>query len=407
VENADGLGTSWTEHFVDGGFEAAQDACGADVDDDGDADIVGVAYNSDEIAWWENVDDSGTVWSKHEVDGDFNGPRTVFAADVDGDEDLDVLSAALLGWDIAWWENLDGAGDTWVEHIIDGDFFGAYSVYAADMDEDGDIDVLGSAYYGDDIVWWENTDGSGLNWYEHLIDDTFDGAKEVVAADMDGDGDPDIAGVAWEAGDIAWWDATCYAASGELVSSILDAGAAADWDSLSWTSDEPMGTSIGLQVRSSVDAQTMGSWSENIPAPGNVDDYISDGDRYMQYRVILETDSSCLSPAFTEITIDWSPSAGIDGRQTSGEPSLVTLLPNSPNPFSATTRIDFILRESSEVTLKVFDVLGEEVTTMYSGHLPPDRHSFELDASLLASGVYMYRLEAQGLVETRKMLLLR
>jgi hypothetical protein len=151
----------------------------------------------------------------------------------------------------------------------------------------------------------------------------------------------------------------------------------------------------------------MGSWSENIPAPGNVDAYLNDGDRYMQYRVILETDSSCLSPAFADITIGWSPTAGIDGRQTSDQPSFIKLLPNSPNPFSSTTKIDFILRESSDVTLKVFDVLGEEVATLYSGHLPPDRHSFELDASFLASGVYMYRLEAQGLVETRKMLLLR
>jgi hypothetical protein len=109
---------------------------------------------------------------------------------------------------------------------------------------------------------------------------------------------------------------------------------------------------------------------------------------------------------FEDITINWSPTAGIPG-QTSDEGSLIKLLPNSPNPFSTTTRVDFILRESSEVTLKVFNVLGEEVATLYSGHLSPDRHSFELDASLLASGVYMYRLEAQGLVQTRKMLLLR
>jgi hypothetical protein len=80
--------------------------------------------------------------------------------------------------------------------------------------------------------------------------------------------------------------------------------------------------------------------------------------------------------------------------------------------------IDFDLpksNEGNEVSLKVFNVLGEEVITLLSASLLSGSHSVEWDASNLASGVYLYRLEAgdlsqsagQGFVETRKMVLMR
>jgi len=75
---------------------------------------------------------------------------------VDGDGDLDVLGAAVDADDITWWENTAGDGTAWTEHIVDGTFDGAYSVYAADVDGDGDLDVLGAAQGDDDIAWWES-----------------------------------------------------------------------------------------------------------------------------------------------------------------------------------------------------------------------------------------------------------
>ena len=78
---------------------------------------------------------------------------------MDGDGDLDVLGAALNADDIAWWENTLGDGTTWMEHTVDVAFDGARSVYAADVDGDGNLDVLGAAENADDIAWWENRGG--------------------------------------------------------------------------------------------------------------------------------------------------------------------------------------------------------------------------------------------------------
>jgi hypothetical protein len=59
------------------------------------------------------------------------------------------------------------------------------------------------------------------------------------------------------------------------------------------------------------------------------------------------------------------------------------------------------------VTLKVYNILGEEITTLVSDRISAGSYSYEWDASELASGVYLYRLQAGDNVETRKMVLMR
>ena len=75
------------------------------------------------------------------------------------------------------------------------------------MDGDGDVDILGAATTDDDISWWEN-DGTPNNsdWTEHSIDASFDDAQHVSAADVDSDGDLDILGVARTGDEITWWE---------------------------------------------------------------------------------------------------------------------------------------------------------------------------------------------------------
>ncbi len=80
---------------------------------------------------------------------------------------------------------------------------------------------------------------------------------------------------------------------------------------------------------------------------------------------------------------------------------------NYPNPFNPSTTIEFDLLKTSEVTLKIFNLLGEEVATLVSDRLNVGSYSYEWEASQLASGVYLYRLEAGEFIEIRKMLLLR
>jgi len=80
---------------------------------------------------------------------------------------------------------------------------------------------------------------------------------------------------------------------------------------------------------------------------------------------------------------------------------------NYPNPFNPSTTISYELPARSHVTLKVFNVLGQEVATLVSGDAEAGRHQVPWNAAGMANGVYLYRLKANGFVETKKFILLK
>ncbi|MFV1883418.1 MAG: T9SS type A sorting domain-containing protein [Balneola sp.] len=107
----------------------------------------------------------------------------------------------------------------------------------------------------------------------------------------------------------------------------------------------------------------------------------------------------------------FSPNSGIEPVNNEDEsinPFEYRLSQNYPNPFNPSTNIEFRLGNSSRVTLKVYDILGREVATLINGELyNKGSHQARFDASALASGIYLYRLEAGGFVQTRKMMLIK
>ncbi|HEX9252246.1 MAG TPA: T9SS type A sorting domain-containing protein [Ignavibacteriaceae bacterium] len=84
---------------------------------------------------------------------------------------------------------------------------------------------------------------------------------------------------------------------------------------------------------------------------------------------------------------------------------------NYPNPFNPSTNIQYAIASRQFVTLKVFDVLGNEVATLVNEYKNAGSYDFEFKASVgsrqLANGVYLYRLQAGNFVQTRKMILLK
>lgn len=94
-------------------------------------------------------------------------------------------------------------------------------------------------------------------------------------------------------------------------------------------------------------------------------------------------------------------------RSVERVPTTFALHQNYPNPFNPTTTIQFDLPTASTVNLEVVDLLGREVAKIVDDKLSAGRYERTFDASLLASGVYFYRLEASEFVETRKMIIMR
>jgi len=90
-------------------------------------------------------------------------------------------------------------------------------------------------------------------------------------------------------------------------------------------------------------------------------------------------------------------------NQTSTLPEEIILRQNYPNPFNPSTQIRFTVPKAADVTLKIFNVLGEEVATLAAGREEPGEHAVAWDASKMPSGVYFYRLSAGGFLQTKKM----
>jgi len=80
---------------------------------------------------------------------------------------------------------------------------------------------------------------------------------------------------------------------------------------------------------------------------------------------------------------------------------------NYPNPFNPVTTIEFDLPRASTVTLKIYTILGEEITTLVSDKLPAGTHRYFWNPSALASGVYLYRIESKEYTKTKKMVFLK
>ncbi|MBI1374810.1 MAG: LEPR-XLL domain-containing protein, partial [Phycisphaera sp.] len=191
---------NFTPHTITASADAAVSVFAADVDGDGDIDVLSASVYDDKIAWYEN--DGSENFTPHTITTTADGAFSVFAADVDGDGDMDVLSASGNDDTVAWYEN-DGA-ENFTPHTVTNTADGAFSVFAADVDGDGDLDVLSASFNDDKIAWYEN-DGS-QNFTGHTITAGADGAWSVFAADVDGDGDMDVLSASYYDDKIAWYE---------------------------------------------------------------------------------------------------------------------------------------------------------------------------------------------------------
>ena len=88
-------------------------------------------------------------------------------------------------------------------------------------------------------------------------------------------------------------------------------------------------------------------------------------------------------------------------------PSEFALAQNYPNPFNPSTVIEFALPRASDMTLEVYNVAGQKIATISEEHLEAGRHTLEWNAVEFASGVYLYRLQADEFVDTKKMILIK
>jgi hypothetical protein len=121
-------------------------------------------------------------------------------------------------------------------------------------------------------------------------------------------------------------------------------------------------------------------------------------------EVVIETDDPSSPVLVVDVTVEVVANPGTEGG---GVPAAFALGQNYPNPFASRTAIAYALPEAAHVRLSVYDAVGRRVAVLVDGEQAAGRYEASFDASGLASGVYVYRLEAGARVATRKLSLVR
>jgi hypothetical protein len=203
---------SWYENLGGGSFgpqqvitaatNEAQSVFAIDLDGDGDLDVLSASSLDDKIAWYENLG-GGSFGGQQLISTTLSAPTTVFSSDLDGDNDNDILCADLNGT-LAWHENL-GGGNFGPQQVISTMVAGAQQVYAEDLDGDNDMDVLSASINNSTIAWYENLGGGSFGPQQAFGGNT-SGAGSVFATDLDGDNDADVLIATLSTDIIAWYE---------------------------------------------------------------------------------------------------------------------------------------------------------------------------------------------------------
>lgn len=170
-----------------------------DIDKDGDMDVAIGGY------WLENPLPAGDPamgpWTEHTIDENWPDQASVHLADVNEDGRMDAIigPAETENERLSWYEGPeDPKAGNWNEHVIDGNVSYLHTFKTADMDRDGDLDLVAAEMHQsadpDEVSVYRN-DGDGLSWTQEVVATT--GSHNLRVDDIDKDGDFDIIGVNW------------------------------------------------------------------------------------------------------------------------------------------------------------------------------------------------------------------
>nr|NQU90095.1 T9SS type A sorting domain-containing protein [Bacteroidota bacterium] len=207
---------SWSQQIIENNFNGGKGLAISDFNGDGRNDVVGVSADLGTIAIYYNEGGSPVVWTKQTVENAIPGAHEVFACDIDQDGDKDLLTSAYTSGRLDIWLN-DGENPVNWTNIPVGMLESAVRAVPADIDEDGYYDIVATAKFPGELSVWYN-DGN-FSFTKEVIDNSMDAVWAVFAADIDNDNHNDI--VSGSAGDglIKWW-------CNDLTTNIDDPGKA-------------------------------------------------------------------------------------------------------------------------------------------------------------------------------------
>lgn len=229
------------------------------------------------------------------------------------------------------------------------------------------------------------------------------------------------------------WEATNYAGYASLIKFCnADTGLAVsvNWDTNKFVIQK---TTDGGKNWATVNTILSGTWPSDMEfVPNNPDKiwfaandklfYSSDGGQSWTHHILDTETSTTRDIKFVDENNGWilcdngkifntknngGYLTSIDNKLENNDRLVYTLLNNYPNPFNPTTTISYTIHEAGRVQIKIFDVLGKEITVLYDGDKSAGKHTIAWDANGIASGTYFYSIVFKNQMLFEKMLLLK
>jgi hypothetical protein len=331
-----------------------------------------------------------------------NGIRGLVILDADGDGFTDIVTANRTSSNLSYLKNNgDGTFATAVNFDAGGN--GETACASADVNGDGIMDLFVGAYNSDKIILLLGDGNGGFNFHsESLV-----GANPwmVITADFNGDGIPDVASANAGTGNLS---IVFSDSSGNLLPAVhypvgnfpisVEAGdvdgdgdidvATSNYGTANFTLYENDGSGSFINP---------GNLASNSAGSCAVfHDRDNDGD--MDMTGIDELD---------DLLILFENDGPTNVKEEISSPKEYYLAQNYPNPFNPTTSLQFTISSQQVVSLKVYDILGNEIATLVNEEKPAGEYEVEFNGEGLSSGMYFYTLKAGEFSETKKMILLK
>lgn len=385
MRNEGGSSPDWTDLTIDSVIDYPCKVHLVDLDQDGNMDVVCAAWTGDVIQAFYGSGGQNPVWTSQIIDPSNLGAHGVRACDIDDDGDLDVLGASLDGGVVYLYRNEGGAPIQWERETVGSMVYSAI-VRTGDIDGDGDPDILSSSFGNAGVAWWENTE-NGTTFVKHIVKSGGQSVSWTMPGDLDNDGDLDVLSVRYQGNSMYWYEVTSFQPSGSLVSEILDTGEVPQWASFEWSRETPPGCTISLQFKSSDDSSAMGNWSQEYYASSELSGLL---ERFFQYRINMNSSDTSHSPVLKSFELNWDP-LGIEGSCESEETKLI----NYPSPCVGQISVHTVNSDRGSVNVNVYSSAGRLLLSesVYSGDV--------LSLEGISSGIYFIQaVNEEGITQT-------
>jgi hypothetical protein len=381
-KNTDGLGSFGDENIITDNLPFASIVFAIDLDGDGDNDVLSLSPSLNKIVWYENLNGLGNFGDEQIISNTTLGAISVHASDLDDDGDMDVLSASYIDNKIAWYENIDGEGDFGPQQIISTNAMSTRQVYTSDIDGDGDMDVI-YVSTGDDKVIWHKNDGFGNFGPQLFVTANANGVVSVFTEDLDGDGDMDVLAAIFAEDEVVWYENTNGQGNfgpQQIISSNVITPRyvfASDIDN-----DGDIDVLAALQGDNKI------IWHENLDGFGSfgLQQIISDetDGAFSVFASDLDNDGDLdvLSASLVDSKIAWYENFTILSV-TENRINSITLSPNPTKGLVTITEPTIIIK-----SIKVYDMLGKQVLT-------DNNNSHTINLTMLQSGLYLVKVETE------------